>query len=151
MTWPRAKASQDKVNSLLSCEFHSPLNGLLPHVDILCILRCKPLQASMEDRAGDGKEEKRKQLKGPIRCQVRLTDIDTKPRSWVIPRSGSPKLPLNQRENMKSSRSQVFFNRRWHQNDHTIATDLYQTKTEPQYAGIQGSSGRFQVPQLAQL
>ena len=43
MTRSRAKAMQDKVNSLLSLhQVDLSMDGLLPQADVLCVLRYKP-------------------------------------------------------------------------------------------------------------
>ena len=43
MTWSRAKAIQDKMNSLLSLtQFNLSMDGSLPQADVLCILRYEP-------------------------------------------------------------------------------------------------------------
>src|SRR3954467_9966565 len=59
MTRARAKLLQAKVNSLLSsCDFGLPLDGLLLHATMLCILRYEatpPHQATKE--AGPGEED----------------------------------------------------------------------------------------------
>ena len=64
MTRSRAKALQDKVNSLLyMCDFDPTLDGTLPHANALCILRFEPLrrlQESMDVGHEDGQEADRK-------------------------------------------------------------------------------------------
>ena len=51
MTRARAKAIQDKVNSFLStCDYNFPLNGLLPHADVLSVLRYNPQEATPKDQ-----------------------------------------------------------------------------------------------------
>ena len=58
MTRSRAKAIQDKVNSLLSLhQFNLAMDGLLPQADTLCILRYelddKDMEGGKGDRQGD--------------------------------------------------------------------------------------------------
>ena len=57
MTRARAKLLQAKVNSLLSsCDFGLPLDGLLLHASMLCILRYEatpPHQATKEEEPGE--------------------------------------------------------------------------------------------------
>ena len=51
----RAKAIQDKVNSLLSLhQFNLAIDGLLPPADTLCILRYELHDKDMEGRKGNG-------------------------------------------------------------------------------------------------
>ena len=55
MTRSRAKAMQDKVNSLLSLhQFNLSMDGLLPQADTLCILRYEPNEKDLEDEGGVG-------------------------------------------------------------------------------------------------
>ena len=50
MTRARAKAIHDKVNSLLTTlDLGTPLDGLLPHADVLCVVRYKAHQDPGED------------------------------------------------------------------------------------------------------
>ncbi|KAK1602126.1 hypothetical protein QYE76_017169 [Lolium multiflorum] len=50
MTRARAKAIHDKVNSLLTTlDLGTPLDGLLPHADVLCVIRYKAHQDPGED------------------------------------------------------------------------------------------------------
>ncbi|KAK1579642.1 hypothetical protein QYE76_016620 [Lolium multiflorum] len=58
MTRARAKAIHDKVNSLLTTlDLGTPLDGLLPHADVLCVIRYKAHQDPGEEgRHGQGKE-----------------------------------------------------------------------------------------------
>src|SRR3954466_14416307 len=50
MTHARAKLLQAKVNSLLSsCDFDTPLDGLLLHSQTLCILSYEPKEASSRE------------------------------------------------------------------------------------------------------
>src|SRR5664279_2674940 len=56
VTRGQAKALRDKVNSLLSmCDFDAPLDGMLLHSDMLCVLRYHPHDGA-ED-ALDGAQE----------------------------------------------------------------------------------------------
>ena len=66
MTRARAKAIQEKVNSLLSlCDFVTPLDGMLPHAPTLCVLRVRHPKETQGDTGEaqeggqeDGLEEK---------------------------------------------------------------------------------------------
>ncbi|KAK1601954.1 hypothetical protein QYE76_027059 [Lolium multiflorum] len=50
MTRARAKAIHDKVNSLLTTlDLGTPLDGMLPHADVLCVIRYKAHQDPGED------------------------------------------------------------------------------------------------------
>ena len=76
MTRSRAKAIQDKVNSLLaSLEFDISMNGSLPKAYVLCILRYEPYINTQEriwnwTKRLDGwrrpKEERRSKLQGAL-------------------------------------------------------------------------------------
>ena len=58
MTRSRAKAMQDKVNSLLSLhQFNLSMDGLLPQADTLCILRYEPDEKDLEDEGGVGQDD----------------------------------------------------------------------------------------------
>ena len=61
MTRSRAKAIQDKVNSLLSLhQFNISMNGLLPQADMLCVLRYDPdvdLSVGKGIKEGEGHED----------------------------------------------------------------------------------------------
>ena len=61
MTRSRAKAIQDKVNSLLSLhQFNISMNGLLPQADMLCVLRYEPdgdLAVGKGIKEGEGHED----------------------------------------------------------------------------------------------
>ena len=55
MTRARTKALHDKVNSLLSTlELDTPLDGILPHTNVLCILSYDPTGATRAERYGTG-------------------------------------------------------------------------------------------------
>ena len=66
MTRSRANVIHDKVNSLLyMCDLDPTLDGTLPHVNALCILRYDPqahlhgrMEAGHEDGREEGEEEK---------------------------------------------------------------------------------------------
>ena len=56
MTRSRAKAMQDKVNSLLSLhQFNLSMDGLLPQADMLCVLSYEPnVDPSVDKEAKEG-------------------------------------------------------------------------------------------------
>ncbi|KAK1602193.1 hypothetical protein QYE76_018177 [Lolium multiflorum] len=57
MTRARAKAIHDKVNSLLTTlDLDTPLDGLLPHADVLCVIRYKAHQDPGEDETSWSRE-----------------------------------------------------------------------------------------------
>ena len=57
MTRSRAKAIHVKVNSFLYlCDFDPTMNGMLPHVNALCVLRHEP-QHSQHGRIEEGHED----------------------------------------------------------------------------------------------
>ena len=57
MTRSRAKAIQDKVNSLLSItQFNLSMDGSLPQADVLCILRYEPGIGTNEVKEDEGDE-----------------------------------------------------------------------------------------------
>ena len=61
MTRSRAKAIQDKVNSLLSRhQFNLAMDGLLPQADTLCILRYELDDKDMEGGKGNGQGDEGK-------------------------------------------------------------------------------------------
>ena len=76
MTRSRAKALQDKVNSLLyMCDFDPTLDGTLPHANALCILRFEPLrrlQESMDVGHEDGQEADRRSEERRVGKECRL-------------------------------------------------------------------------------
>ena len=58
MTRSRAKAIQEKVNSLLSHrQLDPPMNGLLPQVNVLCILRFEANDSCQVDVEGGGRDD----------------------------------------------------------------------------------------------
>ncbi|KAK1602150.1 hypothetical protein QYE76_017193 [Lolium multiflorum] len=62
MTRARAKAIHDKVNSLLTTlDLGTPLDGLLPHADVLCVIRYKAHQDPEEDETPWPKEGEEQQ------------------------------------------------------------------------------------------
>jgi len=66
MTRARAKAIHDKVDWLLSsCDFDSPLDGLLLHYDTLCVIRYNPQERPPLDQGVEKIQDKQveKQLK----------------------------------------------------------------------------------------
>ena len=57
MTRARVKALHDKVNSLLSTlDLDSPLDGMLPHADMLCVIRYIPQKDSKMDQEEEQEE-----------------------------------------------------------------------------------------------
>ena len=60
MTRARVKALHDEVNSLLTTlDLGTPLDGMLPHVDVLCVIRYKAHQdPGEEDKPRSREEEK---------------------------------------------------------------------------------------------
>ena len=58
MTRSRAKAIQDKVNSLLSHrQLDPPMNGLLPQANVLCILRFEANGSCQVDAEDGGRDD----------------------------------------------------------------------------------------------
>ena len=52
MTRARVRALHDKVNSLLNmCDFDNPLDGLLLHSNVLCIIRYEPQEQHLSAQA----------------------------------------------------------------------------------------------------
>ena len=90
MTRVRVKVLHDKVNLLLSMlDLDSTLDGMLPHADMLCVLRYIPQEDSLMDQDGklkrstQGEEAARKQSvpdpvdrfpDRPSRSSTRCTD-----------------------------------------------------------------------------
>ncbi|KAK1602100.1 hypothetical protein QYE76_017143 [Lolium multiflorum] len=65
MTRARAKAIHDKVNSLLTTlDLGTPLDGLLPHADVLCVIRYKAHQDPGEDETPWSREGEEQQEPG---------------------------------------------------------------------------------------
>ncbi|KAK1678839.1 hypothetical protein QYE76_039687 [Lolium multiflorum] len=62
MTRAQVKALHDEVNSLLTTlDLGTPLDGLLPHADVLCVIRYKAHQDPGEEdtpRSGEGEEQR---------------------------------------------------------------------------------------------
>ena len=62
MTRARVKALHDEVNSLLTTlDLGTPLDGLLPHADVLCVIRYKAHQDPEEDETPWPKEGEEQQ------------------------------------------------------------------------------------------
>jgi hypothetical protein len=58
MTRARVKALHDEVNSLLTTlDLGTPLDGLLPHADVLCVIRYKAHQDPGEEETPRSREE----------------------------------------------------------------------------------------------
>ena len=68
MTRARVKALHDKVNSLLTMlGLDSTLDGMLPHADMLCVLRYIPQEATPEDQGHELEEEEgREETDSPV-------------------------------------------------------------------------------------
>jgi hypothetical protein len=58
MTRARAKALHQEVNSLLSvCDLNTPLNGMLPHANTICVIRYLEQEAHHESRVRGEEDE----------------------------------------------------------------------------------------------
>ncbi|KAK1616667.1 hypothetical protein QYE76_022184 [Lolium multiflorum] len=65
MTRARAKAIHDKVNSLLTTlDLGTPLDGLLPHADVLCVIRYKAHQDPEDETPWprEGEEQRNREM-----------------------------------------------------------------------------------------
>ena len=98
MTRARVKALHDKVNSLLSMlVLDSTLDGMLPHADMLCVLRYIPQEDSLMDQddklkrctQGEGGEEAARKQSVPDPVD-RLPDRPPRPQPALTPTSNRP-------------------------------------------------------------
>ena len=78
MTRARAKATQDKVNSLLSTlTLDTPMDGMLLTADTLCIIRCEgledpPRSSRQKDEEEEGGEQKNRAEAAPTGTTAHL-------------------------------------------------------------------------------
>ena len=92
MTRTRAKLLHDKVNSLLStCDFDTPMDGMLLHAPTLCILSYEP----MGDRQDEAREETGAKIKigeapGETGAEVGEPDLAPEPAGETGPSSSPP-------------------------------------------------------------
>ena len=79
MTRARVKALHDQVNSLLTMiDLDSTLDGMLPHADMLCVLRYIPQEDSLmdqDDKPKQGAEEEKEAVPGAPVLPVPLPPV----------------------------------------------------------------------------
>ena len=91
MTRARVKALHDEVNSLLTTlDLGTPLDGLLPHADVLCVIRYKEHQGHQEEdtpwsKGGEEQLDKKMDRKPPEERKEEKTDGRSRTRSDRLP------------------------------------------------------------------